>query len=510
MGCRSEDFNDEDGKLGDDGRKRRSWGSSDDEGPLTHDNLLNEDLRVGGPYLCSIPTASVVVPKNHVKFRLTCLETDEGWELGQKILNIIDKYHLNQRGIGVMFYFFSRQSIIDPEPDPCLTLYVPAKRGTVDDTWLQCARELRGVLISNDLASCSVKIVDPMVFTPAGRKGISIGLVEGLLGNDSRTMATESIASSRNYDSSSTLGCFLSLKYPSSDEWRTFALTCWYVVVPLFAGLSDGDKKLIENWNKNGIPTSTIANTVIYRLLGVDHPTRLAYGEEVSMREKVIEEIEGQKKYQMCQQLERDDALEMLSGHARRHYENLESNINKQKDDLQTLHDRSENGHRLLGRFFCLWFQAQGPWPYDVLRPSTPLNPESFAPRSILQSLEVHGDEVFMHGYRSGERIGLYNGLRVANIEAKMKEGVVTTAITLDYSITGLEGENFSARGDSRAMVSYKRRTSTGNESVIIGMVFAGLEKEGITSFTRADFLLDDIKEMTKARDIELELFWFS
>ena len=85
----SEGFNDEDGKLGDDGRKRRSWGSSDDEGPLTHDNLHNEDLRVGGPYLCSIPTANVVVPKNHVKFRLTCLETDEGWELGQKILNIV-------------------------------------------------------------------------------------------------------------------------------------------------------------------------------------------------------------------------------------------------------------------------------------------------------------------------------------------------------------------------------------------------------------------------------------
>ena len=36
----------------------------------------------------------------------------------------------------------------------------------MDDTWLQCARELRGLLISNDLASCSVEIVDPMVFTP--------------------------------------------------------------------------------------------------------------------------------------------------------------------------------------------------------------------------------------------------------------------------------------------------------------------------------------------------------
>ena len=89
----------------------------------------------------------------------------------------------------------------------------------------------------------AVEIVMDRLVYQAGRKGISIGLVEGLLGNDSRTMATESIASSRNYDSSSTLGCFLSLKYPSSDEWRTFALTCWYVVVPLFAGLSDGDKK---------------------------------------------------------------------------------------------------------------------------------------------------------------------------------------------------------------------------------------------------------------------------
>jgi hypothetical protein len=35
------------------------------------------------------------------------------WELGQKILNIIDKYHLNQHGVGVRFSFFGRQSIIE-------------------------------------------------------------------------------------------------------------------------------------------------------------------------------------------------------------------------------------------------------------------------------------------------------------------------------------------------------------------------------------------------------------
>ncbi|KAJ5530813.1 hypothetical protein N7527_004206 [Penicillium freii] len=447
---RSGDFNDEDGKLGDDGRKRRSWGSSDDGGRLTHDNLHNEDLRVGGPYLCSIPTTNIPIPKNHVKFRLTCLETDEGWELGQKILNIIDKYYLNQRGVSLRFSFFGRQSIIDPEPQPCLTIYIPAKRGTVDDTWLQCARELRGLLISNNLASCSVEIVDPMVFTPmnthpvlqkdkvfwewepllkqllvrldltsirfigcfrrgrgptlldcsptllilversqdwtetrekvisilkkprlqmlaveivmdspvyqagvyqAGRKGISTGLLEGLLKNYSRTMATESITSSHNHNSSGTLGCFLNLKYPSSDEWRTFALTCWHMVVLPSAGLSHEDKKLIENWNKNGILPTTI-NPDINRLLGVDHPTRLAYRERVSMMEGAIEDTEGQEQYRMWQQLERDDALEMLSSHHRRGYEKLKSNNNKQKDDLQTLHDCFKNGHQLLGHVF--------------------------------------------------------------------------------------------------------------------------------------------------------------
>ncbi|OQE20849.1 hypothetical protein PENFLA_c015G07408 [Penicillium flavigenum] len=612
---RSGDFNDEDGKLGDDGRKRRSWGSSDDEGPLTHDNLHNEDLRVGGPYLCSIPTANIPVPKNHVKFRLTCLETDEGWELGQKILNIIDKYHLNQRGVSLRFSFFCRQSIIDPEPQPCLTLYIPARRGTVDDTWLQCARELRGLLISNNLASCSVEIVDPMVFTPmntypvlqkdkvfwewerllkellvrldltsirfigcfrrgrgpalmdcsptllilvdrsqdwtetrekvvailkkrrlqmlaveivmdrpvyqAGRKGISTGLLEGLLKNDGRTMATESIASSRNHDSSGTLGCFLNLKHPSADEWRTFALTCWHVVAPPFAGLSQRDRELIEDWNKNGI-LPTVTNTDIHRLLGVDHPTQRAYREEVSTMEK----------YRMWQQLERYDALEMLSSNQRRGYEKIKSDINQQKDDLQTLHDRFQNGHQLLGHVFSASgfkrknfglrkdgenYSTNLDWALVHLSPARqPSNeffdkrrsvmPRSFAPHSILQSLEIHGEEVLMHGYRSENRTGVYSGLRVANIEAEIEEGVVTTVTTLGYSITGLKGEAFSVQGDSGAMVSCERRTPTGTKRVIIGMVFAGSEKEVITRFARADFLLDDIKEMTKARDIEL--YW--
>ncbi|KAJ5480311.1 hypothetical protein N7530_005820 [Penicillium desertorum] len=76
--------------------------------------------------------------------------------------------------------------------------------------------------------------------------------------------------------------------------------------------------------------------------------------------------------------------------------------------------------------------QLAGSGSNDARQPSnkTPVIPQSFAPRSILQSLEMHGDEDFMHGYRSGNRIGVYNGLRVTNIEAEMEEGVATTVTT--------------------------------------------------------------------------------
>lgn len=48
-----------DGKLESDGRRRRSRHSSDDEGEMFKDGFINEDLRVGGPYLCSLPVETI-------------------------------------------------------------------------------------------------------------------------------------------------------------------------------------------------------------------------------------------------------------------------------------------------------------------------------------------------------------------------------------------------------------------------------------------------------------------
>ncbi|KAJ5261428.1 hypothetical protein N7478_012023 [Penicillium angulare] len=604
---RSGSLNDEDGKLGDDGRKRRSGGSSDDEGRLTHDNLHNEDLRVGGPYLCSIPTASIPVPTNHPKFRLTCLETDEGWELAMKIIKITDKYHLKQKG--VKFSFMGRKSFINPEPEPCLTLYILAEREIVDDTWLECARELRALLIGNNLSSCSVEIADPLAFMPMNtypvlqrdkvfwnwepllqellrqldltairfigcfrrgrsttllecsptllivvdrsqdwretrekvvsilkrwhlqmlaveivkdrrvyqaRTGISTGLLEGILKNNGQTMATESIASSQIKDGIGTLGCFLDLKSPKSDDWRTFALTCWHVVVPPFDGLSPTDKELIAKWNKNGVLPGP-NHTDTKRLLAVDHPTRLAYKEELPEMEEAITTTESLI------------AIALPT-------KNVLSSIQKQKHDLQAFRDCFQNGHQLLGAVFAAssFKQKACGLTKDVKSHPTSLDwalvrampnrqpsnkfderpgtlPLRFAPSSILQSQEMHGATVSMHGYRSGRTNVVYNGLSVAYIEVEMVEGVITTDITLEYSVQGLNpnGEPFSVRGDSGAMVEYKKKIPTSKtpaitERWIVGMVFSGLEKENITNITRADILLDDIKENTGAADVRL------
>lgn len=47
------------------GRKRRCRGYSDDEGHLTADGFTNEDLRVGGPYLFSLPARNIHITKEH-------------------------------------------------------------------------------------------------------------------------------------------------------------------------------------------------------------------------------------------------------------------------------------------------------------------------------------------------------------------------------------------------------------------------------------------------------------
>ncbi|KAJ5171849.1 hypothetical protein N7492_004442 [Penicillium capsulatum] len=468
------------GKLGDDGRKRRSWGSGDDEGRLTQDNLHNEDLRIGGPYLCSIPTANLPVPRNHIKFRLACLETHEGREFGQKILNIIDKYHLDQRA-----------GLHPRECAPTVLIMVDRSQD-----WTETREKVVSILKERRLQMLAVEIVMDRPVYQTGHKGISAGLLEGLLKNDGGTMATESTASSRSLDSSGTLGCFLNLKHPSSDEWRTFALTCWHVVLPPFAGLSD--EKDYRPWRKQ---------FNILKLGGIIRCVKIL----------------NVRAHLKCSVIKVARAMKIPSPRSK-----------SKKTMFKPCMIISQKATDYLGAFFSasgfkwknLGLELDGvnypinlDWAFVQLSPALKASneifdpvprhiPGSFAPRSILRRPEMYGNKVFMHGCRSGDRIGAYNGLPVATIEAEIKEGVITMVPTLGYSITGLKGDAFSIRGDSGAMIGYEWKTPIGNKIAIVGMVIAGFEKEPITRFARVDFLVDDIKETSNASDIELLSFF--
>lgn len=70
------------------------------------------------------------------------------------------------------------------------------------------------------------------------------------------------------------------------------------------------------------------------------------------MMESALRTTQGQQQYRMWQQLDRSGALDNLSSNHRQGYERVKSDINKQKADLQILHDQFRNGHQLLGSIF--------------------------------------------------------------------------------------------------------------------------------------------------------------
>ncbi|KAJ5115902.1 hypothetical protein N7456_000250 [Penicillium angulare] len=177
---------------------------------------------------------------------------------------------------------------------------------------------------------------------------VKIGFLEA---ND-RTMAGDSIASSRNHYGSGTLGCFLKLRSPSSDDWRTFALTCWHVVVPPFVSLSNDDQKLIKNWNENGVSASIAKTDDVRRLLSLDHVTRLAYQEEVGEIEEAIQDIKDGRMFKIFKDLEVGDALELFTPQQRQRYDRHESELKKHEENLRILHERFQNDDQVLGTVF--------------------------------------------------------------------------------------------------------------------------------------------------------------
>lgn len=116
-------LNDEAGKLNaPDGRNGRNRGCSDDIRDFTSDGFSNEDLRVGGPYLCSLPD-EYIPPR--------CLEgfVEVHYLVIGQVDNIMRKHLVQLQEVA----YTGRRSIFNPEPQPIPSTMVVGTRGKFDN-----------------------------------------------------------------------------------------------------------------------------------------------------------------------------------------------------------------------------------------------------------------------------------------------------------------------------------------------------------------------------------------
>lgn len=157
-------LHDEEGKIGNDGRKRRSRGSCDDEGKLTEDGFSNEYLRVGGPYLCSIPLSSTQIPKENPISSLLGRKSSNVQGLWGRIYAILQNADIQLYTSwprGETWGLCRCQSKFNPEPEPIPTIFISAIRQVIDDTWLQVVRQIHSLLCEEGFPRVSVEICDP-------------------------------------------------------------------------------------------------------------------------------------------------------------------------------------------------------------------------------------------------------------------------------------------------------------------------------------------------------------
>ena len=141
----------EEGKLGADGRRRRFHDSKKDQCGLTSDGFLNENMRVGGPYLCSFPVESVFL-----KGRDPIFDQRGGGKVPlNMILRTLVRYEVDVTDIVPM----GRRSKVNPEPGPVPTVLVVAKRKVIDETWLMACRDIRAGLVELGHDDIAVEIL---------------------------------------------------------------------------------------------------------------------------------------------------------------------------------------------------------------------------------------------------------------------------------------------------------------------------------------------------------------
>ncbi|KAL3469335.1 hypothetical protein BJX99DRAFT_265276 [Aspergillus californicus] len=144
------------GDKASDGRKRRHLASSDDSS-TGWANFVNEDFRVGGPFLAPLPTRLQPVPQTHPLYD----RLEAPGKVMSNIISIVVSHHVSFEVIGVVL----KCSIYDPTT-LYLTLDICAERTELDSAWSDAYIKIREYLNSQGLGSLMVEISDSAALKP--------------------------------------------------------------------------------------------------------------------------------------------------------------------------------------------------------------------------------------------------------------------------------------------------------------------------------------------------------
>ncbi|OOO10290.1 hypothetical protein OAory_01060980 [Aspergillus oryzae] len=431
-----------------------------------------------------------------------CKPTDAIYPLwgavAEKILTSVDTSGFRSLGCHRIGYETSAE---DCSPTIFLTLYGKCRR-----EWQEVKQGIRNVLDEFKLSTVDVMIRkdNPIPYTYSTErydqcwdeedninhgKHISID-------NCSQPVTLGDSVSAHNSTKHGTFGGWLELKNPTSGVWEPVGITCAHCIFtpehqskfPMFAG-----------WKHNN------------GLAEIDSPSLLDV--QAGIRE-VEEAISCHKKLHLIQYVEQakadGDAIRPADEGKWRKVKSHVDDLEAQKEILQFYRDSQAYS---FGRAFSADFwELRARTTRDIteidwalVRPSgdraigsnklselsdNALFAEAGIPESKLQL--ICGDRLYKIGRKTGLTHGVYNGLKTAVFDDKENNSE-----TWMHTITGFR-DRVADFGDAGALFF----TRTGD---VAGMCTGGSVRGGLVYFTHIHDLVDDIKQVTGAKDIRLK-----
>ncbi|KAL2005453.1 hypothetical protein VTN00DRAFT_2664 [Thermoascus crustaceus] len=443
-----------------DGRKRKTGGSSDDSGEPLSDDLINEDLRTGCPYLCAIPTRSLRFPKNHPF--VAHLHGDAS-NLLRNIGTILQSYQVDYQSVDLC----GRQSKFDPEPYPIPTVLVLARKHNLDQKWLEASRMIRPLLLV--LSTDAIYPVWNEVCDPILSKLLATSSSDSLEElnseleavfpkgklyevGDSRPLrinlfqkgaqAGVSLGIHNSNVSASTFGGWIELRHPQSGKWSQFGITCFHCIDPGSKAVSSTDLPQLQERYQNGISPN---NGNAARMLQLDQPSLKVLESELRNTNREIESISTDKSFVATKAaLKAGEYVDRYEKQAYKQDKRTLENYLSQKSHIQSFRSA---GDSYLGHVFA----ASGYKDEKITTIGaygTPPPYFSFPPDMKLHNWRIRDLENVGAVYKAGRSTvytkGTYSGLESAHVATVIKDGKEVIKVTKEHCITGDNGKYFS------------------------------------------------------------------